>query len=195
MIYWRRELVEAGAVLLIGAFIIGVFAAGVLVERNYQGGQNEVVAHDYGGHEHSVLVEYSCCPACPAVAPTLAATPTPSLCERGELPPTAAPESTPTIPPPRATATPEPTDRTRPTETREPEVTPTMVEPTSTMEPTNVPSPSPEPTEKMSCNKGGGNGPEGCDPGNNPGKGHDDEDQEHPHEGGHGYNHGLRRVI
>ena len=35
--------------------------------------------------------------------------------------------------------------------------------------------PTPEPTEKPRCNKGGGNGSEGCDPGNNPDNGNDDE--------------------
>ena len=29
--------------------------------------------------------------------------------------------------------------------------------------------------EKLNCNKGGGNGSEGCDPGNNPDLGNDDE--------------------
>ena len=49
----------------------------------------------------------------------------------------------------------------------------------STKEPTLPPppteEPTPEPTEKPNCNKGRGNGSEGCDPGNNPDKGNDDE--------------------
>jgi hypothetical protein len=46
---------------------------------------------------------------------------------------------------------------------------------------TNTPPPppaTPEP-DKQKCNKGDGNGAEGCDPGNHPEKGNDDEDDAH----------------
>ena len=54
---------------------------------------------------------------------------------------------------------------------------PPTINPTDepTQEPTTVPTHEPKPTEKPKCNKGGGNGSEGCDPGNHPEKGHDDE--------------------
>ena len=51
--------------------------------------------------------------------------------------------------------------------TREPTKDPT---PPPTKEPTEEPTPPPEPTEKPKCNRGLGNGAEGCDPGNSGGK-------------------------
>lgn len=62
-----------------------------------------------------------------------------------------------------------------------PVVTPTdkpdKPKPKPTIAPTEQPTDEPTavPTDKPKCNKGGGNGGEGCDPGNNPDKGHDDE--------------------
>ena len=47
--------------------------------------------------------------------------------------------------------------------------------PEPTLPPPPTEEPTPEPTEKPNCNKGKGNGSEGCDPGNNPDKGNDDE--------------------
>ena len=47
-------------------------------------------------------------------------------------------------------------------------------DPTPTTQPTSTPVP--EPTEKPKCNKGEGNLGEGCDPGNHPELGNDDED-------------------
>ena len=79
--------------------------------------------------------------------------------------------------PTEVSSTPTPTDEPTPTNTP-------PVESTSTpgVEPTNTPTdPTHKPKEK--CNKGGGNGSDGCDPGNNPDLGHDDEDQKHPHKG------------
>ena len=84
-----------------------------------------------------------------------------------------------------------PTQEVVPTSTAIPVPTeePTQEPPTSvaTVEPTQEPTqeltqePTPEPTvavedKKKHCNKGEGNGGEGCDPGNNPDKGNDDED-------------------
>ena len=80
-----------------------------------------------------------------------------------------------------------PTQEVVPTSTAIPVLTeePTQEPPTSvpTVEPTQGPTqePTPEPTvagegKKKHCNKGEGNGGEGCDPGNNPDKGNDDED-------------------
>jgi hypothetical protein len=48
---------------------------------------------------------------------------------------------------------------------------------TATPNPTNTPDPVTPATNtpKVKCNKGEGNGGEGCDPGNNPDKGNDDE--------------------
>jgi hypothetical protein len=54
----------------------------------------------------------------------------------------------------------------------QPSDNPQPIEPQS---PENTPEPNPEPTGKPKCNKGEGNGSEGCDPGNNPDKGNDDE--------------------
>lgn len=65
------------------------------------------------------------------------------------------------------------TNTPNPTETIEPTSTPN---PTNTSEPTPKPTGTPEPTKKPKCNKGEGNGSEGCDPGNHPEKGNDDED-------------------
>lgn len=62
--------------------------------------------------------------------------------------------------------------RVVPTNTSEPTNTP--VDPTDSPDPTDVPNPTKTP--KAKCNKGEGNGGEGCDPGNNPDKGNDDED-------------------
>lgn len=54
---------------------------------------------------------------------------------------------------------------------------------TSTPDPTNTPDPTqPAPTEKVNCNKGEGNGGEGCDPGKNPDLGNNDEDETVPSE-------------
>ena len=81
-----------------------------------------------------------------------------------------------------------PTPTNGPTSTNTPPVGSTStpgVEPTPTDTPPVDPTPTDTPKEKEKCNKGGGNGSEGCDPGNNPDKGHDDEDQTHPHKGGH----------
>ncbi len=60
--------------------------------------------------------------------------------------------------------------------TQEPTAEPTA-EPTQapTVEPAVEPTNEPVPTEKPKCNKGSGNGSEGCDPGNHPERGHDDE--------------------
>lgn len=44
-----------------------------------------------------------------------------------------------------------------------------------------TPEPKPTKTSKPKCNKGGGNGGEDCDSGNNPDKGHDDEGDGHGH--------------
>ena len=49
----------------------------------------------------------------------------------------------------------------------EPSCEPTVVPPTTTPVPTEPP---PEPTKKPKCNRGLGNGSEGCDPGNSGGK-------------------------
>ena len=92
-------------------------------------------------------------------------------CEATEIPtrePTATyvwpTDKPPTIVPPTIEPTQEPTI----TPTDEPTQEPTVV-------PTIVPTQEPKPTEMPKCNKGGGNGSEGCDPGNHPEKGHDDE--------------------
>lgn len=69
------------------------------------------------------------------------------------IPPTPQPE---TVPP-----TPQPDDK--------PEQTPPTPDDTT-------PPPSDEEEEKDKCNKGEGNGGEGCDPGNHPENGNDDED-------------------
>jgi len=69
---------------------------------------------------------------------------------------------------PVVTSTPSPTPTVTTTNTPKPTDTPVVTEtPTSTPKPTGTPSPK--------CNKGGGNGSEGCDPGNHPEKGNDDE--------------------
>ena len=52
--------------------------------------------------------------------------------------------------------------------------TPVVVPPTVTI--ITVVVDDPVTPDKVHCNKGGGNGSEGCDPGNNPNKGNDDED-------------------
>ncbi len=72
-----------------------------------------------------------------------------------------------------------PTD-THPTETPQPTERPTNV-PTATPSPQPTDTPIPNPT-KVKCNNGGGNGPEGCSPSE---QGHDDENQDHKHGGGH----------
>lgn len=87
---------------------------------------------------------------------------------------------TPTAEPP-ASATPTPT----PVRTIPPR-TPTPGQPEPTPTPTSVPSetPLPEPTatnpppatEKPKCNHGGGNGPDGCDPGRDPTQANNDGD-------------------
>ncbi len=72
-------------------------------------------------------------------------------------------------PTPQATPTPGPTETPRPTAT--------VGEPTPTEKPVPSPTPKPEPTatdsppptEKPKCNRGLGNGSEGCDPGNSGG--------------------------
>ena len=71
--------------------------------------------------------------------------------------------------------TPRPTDIPGPTPTDAPNPTPTNVpQPTPTSPP---PEPTPEP--KPACNRGLGNGPEDCDPGNSGGKpGNAGEDNE-----------------
>ena len=48
--------------------------------------------------------------------------------------------------------------------------------PTSTPEVEGTVTPHPTKTPKPHCNKGEGNGDEGCDPGNHPERGNDDED-------------------
>ena len=78
------------------------------------------------------------------------------------------------------TTTPDPTQVT-PTSTPKPELTPTpspekpevTPAPTKTKKPHVTPQPKPT---KEKCNKGEGNGGEGCDPGNHPEKGKNDED-------------------
>lgn len=61
---------------------------------------------------------------------------------------------------------PTPVPTKEPTETPEPSPSP---EPTPTNEPTPEPTPEPKPTPTP-CNRGRGNGPEFCDPGNSGGK-------------------------
>ena len=56
--------------------------------------------------------------------------------------------------------------------TDEPKDTPT---PSTDTPPTDKPTVGPTEEPRHHCNKGGGNGSEGCDPGNNPEHGHDDE--------------------
>ena len=102
------------------------------------------------------------------ITPTSTLVPTQVVCE---LTPTVQPTW---VGPSPTSPSPEPTDPPDPTATPEPE-------PTNTPPPTNTPvpeptDPPPEPTDKPKCNKGEGNGGEGCDPGNNPEKGNDDED-------------------
>jgi hypothetical protein len=100
------------------------------------------------------------------------------------------PQSSCESPQPQPLATPEPTPQPTPT----PPSTPPLVGCEPTPRPGDecfwddvicawicTPPPSPTPTpkpEKEKCNKGGGNGPEGCDPGNNPDNGNDDEGDE-----------------
>lgn len=64
-----------------------------------------------------------------------------------------------------ATGTPQPTATDVP-----PTIVPPTIAPPTIMPPTIIP-----PATKHACNKGGGNGSEGCDPGNRPKLGHDDE--------------------
>lgn len=86
---------------------------------------------------------------------------------------TVDPTMTPT---PTLTPTPEVTEivEPTPTETSEPIPTETVIFiPTATLRPTSIPTqaptpvpttPVPEPTDKVNCNNGIGNGDEGCDP-------------------------------
>ena len=87
--------------------------------------------------------------------------------------PTETVEPTKTPPPPTPTETPKPIDTPEPTDTPEATETP---KPTKTPKPTDTPEPTG--THKPHCDKGGGNGSEGCDQGNNPDNGHDDEDDD-----------------
>jgi hypothetical protein len=159
-------------------FILGLGAGWAAHEYHafYTEVSNEVVSSNSPDvHTHGVCI--SCCeiPAteepqvcistvgyssCPVTEPTPTPTEEPQVCS------TDAPTITPTTEPTRPRPTGSPTNV--------PSATPTPV-PTDTE--------VPEPTPKVNCNKGGGNGPEGCDPGNNPDKGHDDEEQDHPHKG------------
>ena len=111
------------------------------------------------------------------VEPTPTPTPTTQVCTGSTDLPTANPTATKVGPGP--TSTPRPTDGVQPTETPGPTDTPTVpAGPTVTdVPPAPTPAPEPEPTDKPKCNKGGGNDSEGCDPGNRPDKGNDDEDE------------------
>lgn len=103
--------------------------------------------------------------ACSLVTELPTATSTAILCEQ-EVPtetpvvtgtwivPTVTPTDDPP-PPPHRTNTPESTSPPNPTST-----------------------PNPTATDDNRCNKGGGNGGEDCDPGNNPCKGNNDEDDD-----------------
>jgi hypothetical protein len=87
--------------------------------------------------------------------------------------------------PPTITVTPEmSTTPSVPTETPVvvvPPVTETPVVPPVVVTPEPQPQPElPVENDKEKCNKGEGNGSEGCDPGNNPDKGNDDENDTHP---------------
>ena len=116
------------------------------------------------------------CQANAAVAePTATPTPTAQVCTGGTDLPTADPTATKVGP--GSTATPRPTDGVQPTETPGPTDTPTVpAGPTVTdAPPAPTPTVPPEPTDKPKCNKGGGNDSEGCDPGNHPDTGNDDE--------------------
>lgn len=94
------------------------------------------------------------------------------------------PITIPTEIPSSPTPTDEPTStNTPPVEsTSTPGVDPSETPPVVTDTPTDTPTQKPTKTPKPKCNNGGGNGPEGCSPSE---KGHDDEDQTHPHKGGH----------
>lgn len=133
--------------------------------------------------DHFDLFNRECCQtsfiqevaSCPFVAESATVTPTALLCEQVVLTGTLvvltmSPTHDATNPPPDSTTTPNPTNTPNPTITSIPTSTP---EPTDPPAPTSTPQP--EPTEKVNCNKGGGNDDEGCNPGNNPCKGNDDE--------------------
>src|SRR5688572_26476428 len=110
--------------------------------------------------------------------PVVTVTATPVTPTTTDEPGTSTPTSTP-VPP---TTTPVPPTTGTPVVTETPEITETPVVETPTQvvteEPTQPPS-TPVPTEepdRQNCNKGEGNGSEGCDPGNHPENGNNDED-------------------
>ena len=135
--------------------------------------------------------------ACPVYPDVPSVTPTETVVGACETP-TATPTSvcvcgatpTPDIRTSIPTATPRHTQEATPTATPRPTRGPTDV-PTATSTPVPTVGPTGTSTElptatavpKVKCNKGGGNGSEGCDPGNNPEEGNDDEGEG----GGHGH--------
>lgn len=146
LVFWTSVLVTIISVLIL---------AGAIYYGLEQAGDR------LGSTVVSVQLGGGCCALCTGLAQ--AAEPTPTTTQTTQKPtrtpdlPTADPTATvvgPTPTPTQGAPTPDPTD------------TP----------PPPTPTPDPEPTEKPKCNKGEGNGSEGCDPGNNPDKGNDDED-------------------
>lgn len=153
-----RTLVQ---VLVLGVLLVllGGFTGWMLHEYNNMEVGNEVVSVSaVDVQPYGVCV--SCCPVTAIETPTPTATEEP-VCVL------ASPTSGPTI--------------TFPTETPRPTRGPTDV-PTATppVDPTDTPEP--KPTKRVNCNNGGGNGSEGCSPSE---QGHDDENQDHQHGGGH----------
>jgi outer membrane biosynthesis protein TonB len=120
------------------------------------------------GMWYCVTPEVLACPAIVEEQPT--ATSTAVLCETPVVPTATPTHGTP----PSVTRTLDPTNHPKPSSTPELISTPEI---TNTPEPTSTDvSPEPTKTPKPKCNKGEGNGGEGCDPGGNPDGGNDDED-------------------
>jgi len=142
--------------LLVSALVIGMVGY-LLWQMPYQ--PAEAILQEAQPIVVHITVDCCCGQATQEVQELLnIVTPTPPVTNPPEEPTKPPKEPTPTAPPktPKPTVTPPP---------------PTPPPPTPP-----PPTPTDEP-EKKHCNKGGGNGGEGCDPGNNPDKGNDDESE------------------
>ena len=158
---------------LVGTFAIGAAAMLIIGVLFLVWGAVWEVWNENASHDHPGLYAERACSACSCglVEVAAVATPTPTetlpVCQitpggpevtveptDTHTSPTEQPTNLPTdTPPPGPTATPEPTD---------------LPKPTPTVEPTDVPEPTRTPKPK--CNRGLGNGAEGCDPGNSGGQ-------------------------
>ena len=137
-------------VLLAMAVVIATFALGYALGGSINAPHVFEVAYEPPQVIQVVVSCDCCCQECPTIVPEIR--------ELEETDYTISPTASPTEPPkepPTVTPTPSPTD------------TPTPPPPTVT--------PTPEPTKKAHCDKGKGNGGEGCDPGKHPENGNDDE--------------------